>query len=46
MLNDDAAIADFLKRLDNGEVDGWLNLKLSQLSYSQLLTLTPTPRGA
>ena len=39
-LANDPIPADFIKRLDAGEVDGRLNLELSQLSYAQLLTVS------
>ena len=39
-MNDDAVIADFLERLDTGQVDGQLNVELAKLSYSQLLMVS------
>jgi hypothetical protein len=39
MATDDAVIADFLKRLDSGQMDGRLNVELSKLSYAQILTV-------
>jgi hypothetical protein len=37
---EDPVVASFLKRLDAGEVDRRLNLELSRLSCSQLLTIS------
>ena len=39
-MDDDAVIADFLKRLDTGQVDGQLNVELAKLSYSQLFMVS------